>query len=510
MSISSSKISNAADELGRSRFWHDDISGIVSSNLRSLSFLEGESVQRRISGMENDSTFDLKSEIKDDLGLLEGYFEPPEVPEKEILLSKKIRFYPTAEQSKLFLKCVKGHNYIYNRSVKDFQKHNEMNYMRIIRRVVAKDGDLSKRAKWLKDVPYATRQQAVKTFADGLKVARASGKQFEMGFRSRKTHDDYFVVRNNAVKVRLQKLGDGKISTRLTIFAKRFGNYLEAMTLRISKRSERWIQSSGGAFDNKLNLTHCASISHRKDGAWYLIIHHKRHDRHWDLSSKPVPPNFKNDSIVALDPGVRTFQTFYSENTHGKIGDNFISKRLSKLNNRIDRLTSRISTAKGRTKYNMRKRCNRVYKKVSNIVLDLHRKAASFLVNKYDTILIPNFQTKQMSSKRYRNISRPTSRGMYQLGHYAFRERLVDVSNRDNVKSLSSGWSPRSRVVVCSEAYTTKTCGKCGVINPKVGSAKVFKCRDKKCGFVLDRDVNGARNILIRFLTRLFEDSPIA
>jgi transposase len=393
-------------------------------------------------------------------------------------------------------------------AVKDFQKYKESNYMRIIKRVIVKDGDLSKKERLLKDVPADTRQQAVKKFSEGLKVAKTCGRRFEMGFRSRRTHEDYFVVTKNAVKIRLQKREDGKISTHLTIFPARFKN-LEAMTLRISKRSERWIQSSGGAFDSNLNLNHFASISHRKDGSWHLIILHKRHDKRWASESKPTPLDFKNDGIVALDPGVRTFQTFYSENTHGKIGDNFISKRLNILNDKIDRLSSRISTAKGKTKYNMRKRCNKLRKKVSNIVLDLHRKAASYLVNRYDTILIPNFQTKQMSSRKNRNISKPTSRGMYQLSHFAFRQRLIDVSNRHNIENLSSGLNPRSRIVVCSEAYTTKTCGKCGVINTKVGSSKVFRCSDKECGFVLDRDVNGARNILIRFITKLFEDSPL-
>ena len=52
------------------------------------------------------------------------------------------------------------------------------------------------------------------------------------------------------------------------------------------------------------------------------------------------------------------------------------------------------------------------------------------------------------------------------------------------------------RVVECKEYYTSKTCGKCGWINRGLGSSDVFEC--KECGVRIGRDLNGARNILIR------------
>ncbi|KAK4526316.1 hypothetical protein GAYE_SCF22MG4230 [Galdieria yellowstonensis] len=50
------------------------------------------------------------------------------------------------------------------------------------------------------------------------------------------------------------------------------------------------------------------------------------------------------------------------------------------------------------------------------------------------------------------------------------------------------------------EAYTGKTCGMCGEINSKRGGRKIFKCLH--CKMRCDRDVNGARNILLRFLSK--------
>ena len=47
---------------------------------------------------------------------------------------------------------------------------------------------------------------------------------------------------------------------------------------------------------------------------------------------------------------------------------------------------------------------------------------------------------------------------------------------------------------------TSKTCGHCGALN-NVGSRDIFSCN--KCNIIIDRDVNGARNIAIKRLKEL-------
>lgn len=57
----------------------------------------------------------------------------------------------------------------------------------------------------------------------------------------------------------------------------------------------------------------------------------------------------------------------------------------------------------------------------------------------------------------------------------------------------------------CNEAYTSKTRSWDGSIDTRPGASKVIKGN----GFTVDRDINGARNILIKNLTRQLEPEII-
>ena len=55
---------------------------------------------------------------------------------------------------------------------------------------------------------------------------------------------------------------------------------------------------------------------------------------------------------------------------------------------------------------------------------------------------------------------------------------------------------PTTKVIICTEEYTSVTCGECGKYNYRLKGKKIFNC--PWCNQVMDRDANGARNIFIK------------
>lgn len=193
--------------------------------------------------------------------------------------------------------------------------------------------------------------------------------------------------------------------------------------------------------------------------------------------------------IVALDPGVRTFQTTYDTRglaTEWGKGD---MKRIYALCRCADKTQSSMAHKSGSKRRGAEHAWWRILNKIKFKVGEIHHKLAVWLCENYTSILIPKFESSTMVKKGRRKISSKTSRSMLTWSHYRFREILKTKAElHHNVE-----------VIECSEAFTSKTCGCCGELNVKLGSSKVFRCG--KCGYEADRDINGARNILLRHLT---------
>ena len=51
-----------------------------------------------------------------------------------------------------------------------------------------------------------------------------------------------------------------------------------------------------------------------------------------------------------------------------------------------------------------------------------------------------------------------------------------------------------------NEAFTSKTCSNCGVIDKTLGNKNVYQC--KHCSFDSNRDYNGAINIHFQFMMK--------
>ena len=130
--------------------------------------------------------------------------------------------------------------------------------------------------------------------------------------------------------------------------------------------------------------------------------------------AKRLARKFRRDekrSMVALDPGVRTFKTTYSPHRVGKYcsgnhGFNKVFELAEKCDETIGRLADDSLGNHDRKKLLRTK--NLLIERQKNLVTELHRKVALDLCNNYDTILIPTFETSQMTKKHdpYKNTRR--------------------------------------------------------------------------------------------------------
>ena len=64
------------------------------------------------------------------------------------------------------------------------------------------------------------------------------------------------------------------------------------------------------------------------------------------------------------------------------------------------------------------------------------------------------------------------------------------------------------KVIKVDEAYTSKTCSKCGSLNTTRNNQANFKCKD--CGYQVNADFNGAKNILKRSFGYMLKDRVVS
>ncbi len=198
-----------------------------------------------------------------------------------------------------------------------------------------------------------------------------------------------------------------------------------------------------------------------------------------------------SNRVIALDPGNRTFLTGYDGENVLEIGRRDIG-RIQRLCLHLDDLLSRSSSVPCRQRFKMRKAAAKMRTRIQNLIKDLHNKAVAILVNSYKVIFLPTFDSSQMVIRingkgKKRKINSKSVRQMLTLSHYKFEQHLKQASVRKGVI-----------VVLCNESYTSKTCGACGHIHEKLGGNKVHHC--PSCGMKTLRDINGARNIMLRAL----------
>lgn len=359
--------------------------------------------------------------------------------ENIIIKSRKIKIYPNKEQKLILNKWFAASRKTYNETINYLkQKETKANWITI------KLWLLKALPDWCKEVPFQIKAIAVKDACIAIKNAKIkyikTKKLNEVKFKS---------IKNNKQSIYITKSAIKESGIYPTILGKLI--YSEPLPENI--------------LDSRLIL---------ENGNYYLCVNY----------NSTIIQNNNEIRIISLDPGVRTFQTFFSEEYCGKIGNGSIG-RIQRLCCYLDNLISRISKEKSKRKRRMKKAANRIRIKIRNLISELHWKTANFLCKNFDIILLPTFETSDMVLKVKRKITSKSARQMLTFSHYLFKQRLISKA-----KELGK------LLILVNEAYTSKTASWTGEIKHKLGSSKTITSN----GIRLDRDYNGARGILLRAL----------
>ncbi|CAM9693266.1 unnamed protein product, partial [Pylaiella littoralis] len=361
--------------------------------------------------------------------------------------SRKIKLNPSAKRKKRLRKWMGTSRWTYNRCLDFLNKAKcKMNKTDFRRKV--KTFKRECRTSWVLETPFEIRDSAMVDLYDGIvtnlkKREKNPAHTFSMTFRSRKDFQ--------TIKIPGGCIKDGYMFKRSCGKEK-----LEGF--------EDWASYTGKIIVQK-----------DRSGNLYACVIPKSVEHPDDLK------------VVALDPGVRTFDTAVdskgnvTEFAPGDVG------RIYRLCHHMDKLQSKAfdKATTSKRRYNLRKAWHRSLKRVKDLVMDVRNKTVKHLCKNYDVIFLPEFNTKQMVNRAKRRIGKGTARGMMIWSHYSFKELLKATALRDGTK-----------LVIVTEEYTSKTCSCCGTLHHNLGGSKVFKC--PSCRRTMDRDENGARNILLK------------
>lgn len=281
---------------------------------------------------------------------------------------------------------------------------------------------------------------------------------------------------------------------------------IKSFRLRHKKQSnpKRTMVFEPSAFSKKINAFAVTALGEMKSSKPFGVIKHECRLSYnsdtdkfilWTPVDKITLLNYVKKDLIALDPGMRTFQNGYSPNgVCYKFGTDTTLLKIKNLFNRIDNVTKKTvvdKVTKKVKKYNYKKFIKRIRRKITDMISDMHWKTANYLCKNFDTVLVGNLSTTGIVKRDKSFFNAKSKRFIISLSHYEFRKKL-----------LSKAEEYKTKCIIVDESFTTKTCGKCGVQNHKVGGAKIFNCSDITCKFKLDRDYNAGRNIYLKALSK--------
>lgn len=403
----------------------------------------------------------------------------------------KLRIFPDKDQRGVLMLWLDVVRWSYNRGAEYVNATKDWGLSEIRKAMCTKESDWVENApeRMKGAIPYEIRDSAARDVHKACAALKAKEKRFDrkLKFKRKKDPRTSATLRSRQLNCK----GGG------TVWSMLFGTVHDRSAMRTEKG-----KTLPSTFEHD-----CRLVYDRVLGSFWLCVPTEekkggmRPDTQGHASDPPLVDggggvaNRSNErTIVSIDPGVKTFATCYDprDGSIRKWGDR--PYLLGWLSRKCDRLVAKAQRHHGRSRRRILRVAARIRRRMTDLVSELHRQLSLWLCRNFSVILLPRFSArgccrrKNLPAGKRRGISKKTTRRMMQLGHYRFRISLGHKCEQFG-----------SELVVCSEAYTSMTCGGCGWLNRKLTVRdRVFVC--PKCGWTADRDANGARNVLLRYM----------
>ncbi len=209
------------------------------------------------------------------------------------------------------------------------------------------------------------------------------------------------------------------------------------------------------------------TLKRESSGKWFAIFTAEE--------EKSISKENKKES-VGIDLGLMRFATL----SNGMKIDN--PRHFKRYEERLTFIQRKFSFHKKKKTKNYKKakvRVAKLHEKISDCRKDFLHKISTELVNDYSIIALEKLNSRQMAEKRY-------GKQINDAGWSMFANMLA-------YKAEGAG----CRVVFVNPEDTSKMCSNCGSIRDHLSLRdREYACPN--CGLLIDRDLNAARNILIR------------
>ncbi|MCL1987495.1 MAG: transposase [Firmicutes bacterium] len=380
-----------------------------------------------------------------------------------MLLAKKIRLKPTAEQEIQFRKSAGTARFAGNY----FVRRNEEHYKE--QKKFLFDGDIRKELTqlkkqpeyaWLQEISANVVKQAVKDKCDGLRRFLADKVNYGFPTKSKKgkTAPSFYVNYESLKRVRHGFIGE------------KLGYVLTAEPLPKLANGEKY-KNPRITFDGKF---------------WFLSV----------IIEVPEKQHNLTDRQVGIDLGIKNLAITSDGAIYENINNSKEVKRLKKALKREQRSSSRMleknTESKGnnnKPKYKKplhecknfqksKKKQQRIHRRLTNIRTNhLHQATAEIVKTKPSRIVMENLNIKGMLKNKH-------------LASAISEQKLYEFRRQIQYKCQLNG----IEFVLADRFYpSSKICSKCGTKKAKLKlNDRIFRC---ECGHAQDRDLNAALNL---------------